>query len=120
MKEPHQKNYSIVVGNITAGQSTINQYLVTAQKLGIGIRGNQESYLESPDERMHSDIENVEEVQEFFKIKDTRLAKIHRIGKYRAEKEGSRTVVILMEIKISRDLVIKSAHLLKFTTKSIH
>ena len=62
---------------------------------------------------MHSAIENVEEVLEFLKIKDKRLAEIHRMGKKEAEKEGSRTVVIQMESEISTDLVTKSAHLLK-------
>ena len=117
MRETKQKSNSTVVGNKTAGLSTTRQYHVTAQKLGIRISGIQESSLKSPDERMHSDIEIVEEILEFLKIKDKRLAKIYRIGKYEAEKEGSRTVVIEMESEISRDLVIKSAHLLKIYNK---
>ena len=89
MKETQQKSYSAVDGNKTAGPSTTSQYQVTAQKLGIRIRCIPESSLKSPDEQMHSDNETVQEVLEFQKIKDKRLAKIQRIGKYEAEKEGS-------------------------------
>ena len=119
MKETQQKSYSTVVGNETARQSTTKQNHITAQKLSIRIRGIQESSLKSPDERMHSDIENDEEVLEFLKIRDKRLAKIHTIGKPEAEKEGSRTVVFQMESEISRDLVIKLAHLWKNYDKKV-
>ena len=118
MKETQQKRYSTVVGNKTAGQSTTNQSHISAQKLGIKIRSIHECSLKSPGKQKQSDIENVEEVLEFLKIKDKRLAKIHRIGKNEAEKEGSRTVVNEIENETSRDLVIKAAPLLNTYAKN--
>ena len=91
-----QVDWFAFVRNKTAGPSTISLYQVTAKKLDLRIRGIPENRLNFPDERVHFIIETVEEILEFLKIKDKRLAKIYRIGKYDAEKEGSRMVVIHM------------------------
>ena len=67
----------------------------------------------SPGNRMHRDLENVDNLLKFLSIPDRKLSKATRLGKYDPDKGATRGLLIHTENQISRDLMLKLAYKLK-------
>ena len=80
---------------------------------GIRVHGMPENTSRSLDERMHCNIDALEEILEFLRIKDRHMNKLHHLEKYNAEIKEKWTKFVCMEKPISKDVILKSAHQVK-------
>ena len=100
------QSYAASLGTIAKGK--VFYPSANDNGMGIRVRGIQENESKSPDERLHADMNSIEEILCYLKVEDKRLCKVTRIGKYNPEK-GPRTILINLESPISKELVLKSA-----------
>ena len=80
--------------------------------MGIRVRGIPENESKSPDERLHADMNTIEDILCYLKVEDKRLCKVTRIGNYNPEKRP-KTILLNLGSPISKELVLKSAFRLK-------
>ena len=94
------------LGNIAKGKV----FYLSAHENGTGIRvrGIPEDESKSTDERLHADMNAIEEILCYLEVEDKRLCKATCIGKYNPEK-GPRTMLLNLESPISKELALKSA-----------
>ena len=86
--------------------------------MGIPVRGIPENGSKSPDERFNGNMNAIEEILCYLKVEDKRLSKVTRLGKYNPEK-GPRTILINLESRISKKLVLKSVFRLKNVSRRV-
>ena len=105
-----RQSYAASLGTIAKGKV----FYPSANDNGMGIRvkGIPENESKSPDERLHADMNAIEEISCYLKLEDKRLCKVTRIRKYNPEK-GPITILINIESPISKELVLKPAFRLK-------
>ena len=103
LKSTAPKSYAQAVGKLPGSTIRDVSNANNIPGLGFRIRGIPESRTKTPDERMHSDIESVEQILDFLKIKDKRMSKIHRLGKFDTDKKGARTILVCL-MKFERRL----------------
>ena len=82
----------------------------SANDNGMGIRviGIPENETKSPEEKVHADMNAIEETLCYLKVEDNRLCKVTRIGNYNPE-NGPKTILMNLESPISKEFVLKSA-----------
>ena len=85
--------------------------------LGVRIRGVPENTTGTPDEQFQADIKAVEKILVFLKIDDKKLSKIQRIGRNDPDRTTPRTLIVIMENMLSKELLFISRELSTSDTK---
>ena len=106
-KEP---NYKTARGPVKPGKMAT---IVNSSTLGLIIRGPPEHETKS-DKRMLENRNYVEMILSYLEIEDQKLVKITRLGKFDMLKKKARPLLVRNDSEFTRDLIIKSAYILKY------
>ena len=109
MKTANVENYKKALGNVKPGR--VVNATVTVNLVEI-IRGLPEVG-SSPGDRMHRDLENVNNLLKFLIFPARKLSIATRLGRYDSDKGATCELLIHTENHISRDLILKSAQKIK-------
>ena len=93
------QSYAASLGTIAKGKVFYQD--INDNGMGIRVRGIPENESKSPDERLHADMNAIEEILCYLKVADKRLCKVTRIGKYNPEK-GPRTILLNLETLLAK------------------